>query len=186
MKLSLETAETNVVGSNFLNTITNSGCTNICTTVNDVYGKAVYNTSEKNIEILDYKILVPDKVIRVNFTDKKSEKLVCDKEDIFDLRNGLFIALAKHLYKNTYTLEGIELKAKEFSYTKKYIKMIDKVIRNHNKKIEEEKIVKEKEKEEKRLAHERRMKNNKRKREYKIEIQKEAYLRALKEFQNGK
>lgn len=100
------------------------------------------------------------------------------------MRKGLFISIAKHLYKDKYTLDGIEEKAMEISYTKEYIKMVDKAIREHEKfeKAEKERIAKEKK--EKRLAHEKRMERDRKRREHKIEIQKEAYLRAMCEFKN--
>lgn len=136
--------------------------------------------------IVGYDVVVPNKVILVTFSDGKTEKLICSEEDEFDLRKGLFIAIAKHKYKDEFTLEGIEAKAKEISYTKKYVKMVDKAIKNHDKAIKEQKIAEEREREEKRKAHEKRMKNAKKHREKKIQVQKEAYLLAMKEFQADK
>lgn len=134
--------------------------------------------------IKKYEILCPEKVIRVTFTDGKQEKLVCDKEDKFDLKTGLFIAIAKHMYKDKYTLEGIEEMARELSYTKECVLMVNKAIKEHEKyeKTEKERIAKEKE--EKRLAHEKRMEQDRKRREHKIEIQKEAYLRAMCELRD--
>lgn len=140
-------------------------------------------SKNKSDKITGYQIIVPNKVIEVYFEDNKKEKLVCHEEDTFDLHKGLFLAIAKHLYKDRYTLEGIEAKAIEIGYTKKYVKMVDAIIRDYNrvKKANEEFF--NKEKENRRIAHEKRMKNDARKRERKIEIQKEAYLRAMREFQ---
>lgn len=140
----------------------------------------------KEVEIKRYRILAPNKVIEVYFTDGSKEKLVCHDEDTFDLRKGLFLAIAKHLYKDKYTIEGIEAKAIEIGCTKKYVKMVDNIIKKH---IKEEKMDEEINKvldENKRIAHEKRMKNDAKKREHKIEIQKEAYLRAMREFQEEK
>lgn len=150
------------------------------------FDTTVTTDTTKICKIEKYEILCPEKVIRVTFTDEKQEKVVCDKVDTFDLRKGLCIAIAKHMYKDKYTLEGIEEKALEVSYTKEYVKMVDKAIREHEKfeKTEKERI--EKEKEEKRLAHAKRMERDKKRREHKIEIQKEAYLRAMREFQEEK
>lgn len=145
-----------------------------------------FKLKEKKLKtgIKKYEILCPEKVIRVTFIDGKQEKLVCDKEDKFDLRTGLFIAIAKHMYKEKYTLEGIEEMARELSYTKECVSMVDKVIKEHEKyeKTEKERIVKAKE--EKRLAHKKRMERDRKIREHKIEIQKEAYLRAMCEFRD--
>lgn len=100
------------------------------------------------------------------------------------MRKGLFIAIAKHMYKDKYTLDGIEEKAMEISYTKEYVKIVDKAIREHEKLEKEEKERIAKEKEEKRLAHEKRVERDRKRREHKIEIQKEAYLRAMCEFKD--
>ena len=134
--------------------------------------------------IKKYEILCPEKVVRVTFTDGNQEKVVCDKSDKFDLRKGLFIAIAKHMYKDKYTLEGIEEMARELSYTKECVLMVNKAIKEHEKheKTEKERIAKEKE--EKRLAHKKRMERDRKRREHKIEIQKEAYLRAMCEFRD--
>lgn len=103
--------------------------------------------------IIDIKMIVPNKVMKVFFADKTSVKLVCSEPDTFDLRMGCFIALAKKFYSKTYTIEGIEHKAKELSYEKKYDNIVNKAIKNYNKKlklveqekakIEEEKLIKE-------------------------------------------
>lgn len=136
--------------------------------------------------IVGYDVVVPNKVILVTFLDGITEKLICSEEDEFDLRKGLFIAIAKHKYKDEFTLEGIEAKAKEISYTKAYVKMVDKVIRKHDKAIEEQKKAEEKQREEKKRTYEKRMKNAKKNRERKIQIQKDAYLLAMREFQADK
>lgn len=86
------------------------------------------------------------------------------------------------MYKEKYTLEGIEHKATELSYQKKYVKMIDKVIKEHDKKLIEVENKKYEETMQKRLAHERKVKRDKKKRERMINIQKEAYVRAMKEI----
>lgn len=81
----------------------------------NITSDAIIITSDK---IIGYQIIVPNKVIEVYFEDNKKEKLVCHEEDTFDLHKGLFLAIAKHLYKDRYTLEGIEAKAIEIGYTK--------------------------------------------------------------------
>ena len=95
----------------------------------NITSDAIIITSDK---IIGYQIIVPNKVIEVYFEDNKKEKLVCHEEDTFDLHKGLFLAIAKHLYKDRYTLEGIEAKAIEIGYTKKYVKMVDAIIRDYN------------------------------------------------------
>lgn len=110
------------------------------------------NDDIKNIlssHIKDYQILCPGKVVRVDFTDNTSEKMVLKDPDVFDIRRCLFIAVAKHLYKDTYTPEGIEHKATLLSYEKKYAKIVDSAIKNHEKKEKEKLLKLQKEKEEK-------------------------------------
>lgn len=150
-------------------------------------GIPILNMSYKQeIVIEGYEILVPDKVIRVYFSDCSFEKMVCKSGDEFDLRRGLYLALAKHLYKKEFTVEGIEVKATELSYMKKYVNMVEKAIKKHDR-LEKEKIeFAQKQKEEKKAKHDEMIKQNKKKRERKIEIQKEAYLRAMREIESEK
>lgn len=133
-------------------------------------------------KISSYEILARNKVIRVSFSDNTQEKVICDDKDEFDLRRGLFVALSKKMYKEKYTLEGIEHMATELSYQKKYVKMVDKAIKEHNRKLVEEENKKHEEALQKRLAYERKVKRDKKKRERTINIQKEAYVRAMKEI----
>lgn len=58
------------------------------------FESSVYEDNN-NIEISDYDILFPNKVIRVDFSDNTQEKVVCDDKDKFDLQRGLFVALSK-------------------------------------------------------------------------------------------
>ena len=132
--------------------------------------------------IKEFKIIIPGKVIVVNFANGTTQKVVCDDKDTFDLRRGLFVALSKNMYKDKYTLEGIEHMATELSYQKKYVKMVDKAIKEHDRKLVEAENKKHEEAMKKRHAHERKVKRDKKKRERAINIQKEAYVRAMKEI----
>ncbi len=145
-----------------------------------------YNIRE---HIKDYVIIVPNKVVEVLFEDGTTEKMVCQEEDTFDIRRCLFIALAKHLYKKEYTFEGIEYKANEMMYIKQYTKMIDHVIKNHVKGELAVQKKKQQEQEEKERIDERRNKRyeykercKQKEKERQIELQKEAYLRAMREY----
>ena len=145
------------------------------------------NDDIKNIlssHIKDYQILCPGKVVRVDFTDNTSEKMVLKDPDVFDIRRCLFIAVAKHLYKDTYTPEGIEHKATLLSYEKKYAKIVDSAIKNHEKKEKEKLLKLQKEKEEKERIKRKRAKNLKRREqlrkkriEEQINIQKEVIIK---------
>ena len=96
--------------------------------------------------IFNINVIVPDKVVEIEFYDGK-EKMVCHEDDVFDLRKCCFIAIAKHLYKKEYTQEGIEHMATQLTYQKKYVKIVDKALKDYKKKEEEkpEKIRKEEE-----------------------------------------
>lgn len=145
------------------------------------------NDDIKNIlssHIKDYQILCPGKVVRVDFIDNTSEKMVLKDPDVFDIHRCLFIAIAKHLYKGTYTPEGIEYIATLLSYEKKYVKMVNNAIKDHEKKEKEKLLKLQKEKEEKERIERKRAKNLKRREqlrkrriEEQIIIQKEAIIR---------
>ena len=103
--------------------------------------------------ILDINVIVPDKVVEIEFWDGK-EKMVCHKDDTFDLRKCCFIAIAKHLYKKEYTQEGIEYMATQLAYQKKYVKIVDKALKDYKRK-EEEKEKKAHDEEKERIIRER-------------------------------
>lgn len=94
------------------------------------------------------------KVTKITFVDGTSMKMVCHEDDTFDLRRCLFIAIAKKLYKERYTWEGIEHKATELSYLKSATKVVDKALKDYNNKI------KEAEKEAKEIADKKRAAEN--------------------------
>ena len=98
--------------------------------------------------ILDINVIVPNKVVEITFYDMMKEKMVCHKDDTFDLRKCCFIAIAKHLYKKEYTYEGIEYMAEQLMYQKKYVKIVDAALKAFAKKeAEKEKAVKKAEEE---------------------------------------
>lgn len=104
-------------------------------------------------DIFDINVIVPDKVVEIEFCDGK-EKMICHKEDTFDLRKCCFIAISKHLYKKEYTYEGIEHMADQLMYQKKYVKVVDKALKDYYKK-EAEKERMRKEEEENKIIRER-------------------------------
>lgn len=97
-------------------------------------------------DIFDINVIVPDKVVEIEFYDGK-EKMVCHNDDTFDLRKCCFIAIAKHLYKKEYTQEGIEYMSTQLTYQKKYVKIVDKALKDYKRKEKEkaEKIRREEE-----------------------------------------
>lgn len=142
-------------------------------------------------DISDISVIIPNKVVEITFTDKHKEKMICHKDDIFDLRTCCFIAIAKRKYKATHTQEGIEWKAFKLTHLKKYNKIVDKALKDYEnkQKAEAAKKIEEIKKQErierkraKRLAYKQRRAERKAKeeKERQIEIQKEAYIQALK------
>lgn len=132
--------------------ITNEGLSYDLSWQNTHYSpiSASFLTAEKgwtSEQIWDINVIVPEKVVEITFCDMKKEKMVCHKDDTFDLRKCCFIAIAKHLYKKEYTQEGIEYMAAQLTYQKKYVKIVDKALKDYKKKEEEkaEKIRKEEE-----------------------------------------
>ena len=87
-------------------------------------------------DIFNINVIVYGKVVEIEFYDGK-EKMICHEDDVFDLRRCCFIAIAKHLYKNEYTPEGIEYMATQLTYQKKYVKIVDKALKEYWKKEEE-------------------------------------------------
>lgn len=151
--------------------------------------------SPRSETIYDFNVIVPGKVVEVIFADGTKEKMVCHKDDTFDLRNCLFIAIAKHLYKEDYTFEGIEWIANQLKYMKKYVKIVDVAMKFHDRR---QKLIIKQEEEHKaeleRIERKRAKKEAYKKRraikkeniekEKQIEIQKEAYIRAMNEIHN--
>lgn len=138
-----------------------------------------------SLHIKDYQILCPDKVVRVDFADNTSEKMVLKNPDVFDIHRCLFIAIAKHLYKDAFTPEGIEYAATLLSYEKKYVKIVNDAIKDHEKKEKEKLLKLLREKEEKERIKRKRAKNLKRREqlrkkriEEQVNIQKKAIIRA--------
>lgn len=167
--------------------------------LNNAYGMLVngeigfYNEQAKTVlsEIItEINIIVPNKVVEVTFADGKKEKMVCHEEDTFNLRNCLFISIAKHLYKGEYTFEGIEWKAFELMHMKKYVKIVDSALKTFNRKQKETVKLENKKRADQEAAERKRAKKQaykksraaKREQEEKdkqVAIYREAYLQAM-------
>ena len=122
-------------------------------------------------QIKDVKEYVSNKVYEFTFNDDTKIKTICDEEDVFDLEYAFYLALAKKLYSETYTFEGVIHKSYELQYEKKYVKIVKNGIKLF-KKIQEEKIKKEQEEELKKNQHkkyiEKKIKAKKRKEQNEI------------------
>lgn len=135
-----------------------------------------YEHTEGNIFSIN--VIVPDKVVEIEFYDGK-EKMVCHKDDAFDLRKCCFIAIAKHLYKREYTYEGIEYMAEQLMYQKKYVKIVDRAMKEYQK-LEEEKAKKIREEEEEKIIRARQRARRWKKKQRRIEQREAERNEALK------
>ena len=125
-------------------------------------------------DIFNINVIVPDKVVEIEFYDG-IEKMVCHKDDAFDLRKCCFIAIAKHLYKKEYTQEGIEYMATQLTYQKKYVKIVDKALKDYKKK-EEEKAEKIRKEEEEKIIRERQSIKRRKQKERRAQRHREALI----------
>ena len=144
-------------------------------TMRDVYDSTTYpqqllylSSSGKSSKIIDVNILVPKKVVEVTFLDGDKQKTVCQEPDVFSLEQAISICLTKHLLGGT----GAYNKAVK-NGVKVYKENQEEMRR---KKAEEERIAKRRAK---KAAYMKR--RTERRREEQIEIQKEAYVRAMRE-----
>lgn len=119
-------------------------------TISNAYS-TVKGLTDMNEWISDINVIVPDKVVEITFVDGKTEKMVCHEDDTFDLRKCCFIAIAKHLYKKEYTLEGIEYIGTQLTYQKKYVKIVDKALKNYKRKVADKEKAERNEAEEKEI-----------------------------------
>lgn len=148
------------------------------------------NVKNNNFDAINwYKIkdfdIIGDKVMKVLFYDGKTVKVVCHEDDVFDIKRGLFLAMAKHQLKDTHTIEGIEHEATQFSYLKGYNKIVDDAIKAHDKKLKELKKQKQQEEEKLRIKENKKRKHAeylKRREEKRINTQAQAVLRGLQMY----
>lgn len=113
-------------------------------------------------------VKVHNNTVLVTFADNTKTVAVLDKEDKFDLEQGISICITKKL-----------LGENGSSIYNKLIKRAFKVKNQNEKAAEKAKKAKEKENQRKELALARHKKKMNKKREEQIEIQKEAYIRAM-------
>lgn len=126
--------------------------------------------NDLNNEIIDVNVIVSNKVVEVTFIDGDKQKAVCQEPDVFSLEQAISICLTKHMLGGTGAYN-------------KVVKNGVKVYKENQKemcriKAEEELLAKRRAK---RAEYMKRRAN--RRREEQIEIQKEAYIRALREVE---
>jgi hypothetical protein len=132
-----------------------------------------YFKSEKYImpDIKDIK--VSHDIVFVTFTDNTKTKAVLDVEDVFNIEQAVSICITKKLLGDSGD-----------SIYNKLIRRAFKVKDQNEKKAKEAELKAAEEKRIKEVAISKYQKRKNKKREEAIEIQKEAYLRAMREF-NG-
>lgn len=159
--------------------------------VEKIQKKIDYYKRESGFEKIEE--VVPEKVLKVTFNGRTC-KLVCDSRDVFSLEKALYIAIAKRYWTDTCTSEGIEKKAEEIKLEKCYVNKVEKAkkllaamkdLEKENAEYEallearRQKRWERKQKQMDRRAEKKKAQEEK-EREEKIQIQTEAYLRAMK------
>lgn len=147
------------------------------TLCNDGNGYYMSTSSSKgeSRRIKDVNILVPNKVVEVTFADGTKEKAVCREPDVFSLETAIAICISKKIMGGSSTYNNA---------VKRGVKVYEDKLKEAEKaKAEEDRIAK---KRAKRLEYKKNkeLKRKAQEREEKIEIQKEAYKRAIEEMGN--
>jgi len=126
--------------------------------------------TQDKMKITDVRIIVPGKVVEVKFADGLKEKVVCQEPDVFSLESAISICIAKHASGGH----------------KAYHKAIKDAFKVYDEKLKKEAAdaaLKEKIKERKAKKIAQKEKRKQKADEHQIKIQKEAYVRAIKEIE---
>ena len=139
-----------------------------------------YQEKEKKNDIYFKKIIErnPNRVYEFIFQDNTHIKTICAEEDLnsFSLEYAFFLALAKYLYNEEYTFEGVINKSYELMTQKKYIKIVNKGIKVFKTEQKQKEELEKKERKNKEIQKNHYLKNQKRKK-----AQKEKENNILKE-----
>ena len=129
-----------------------------------------YKLVPRNMEIKDYKV-INDKVVIVTFVNGTTEKAVCDSEDTFDLERAIEICVCKKMFGGTKAYNNTIKNAL------RQVALIDK------KRKEDEELAKLIARKKEKAAKKKERRAEKIRKEM-IDIQAEAYLKAMKMY-NG-
>lgn len=142
-------------------------------------GRLIYNTFspltiiKNSSKVKDVNVIVPDKVVEVLFEDGTKEKAVCRKPDVFSLEQAIAICIGKKIMGGSSA----------------YNNAIKHGLKIYNDKLKKEELDKEEQerianKRAKRIAYKKRKaaEREQAEKERQIEIQKEAYIRAMTEM----
>ena len=142
-------------------------------------GKLFYNPANPSIiiknpsKVEDVNVIVPNKVVEVTFADGTKEKSVCREPDVFSLEQAIAICIGKKIMGGSGAYNNaIKHGLKVYE---------DKLKKEKIDKTEKERIAN---KRAKRIAYKKRKaaEREQAERERQIEIQKEAYIRAMEEM----
>lgn len=166
--------------------------------VKKIQKKINYYKRESGFEKIEE--VVPEKVLNIKIKEGVATifgyegKIVCDERDKFSMEYALYLALAKCDYGKKYTSEGIEKKAGELKFERCYVDKVEKAkkllaamkeLEKENAEYEallearRQKRWERKQRQMDRRAEKKKLQEEK-EREEKIQIQTEAYLRAMK------
>ena len=166
--------------------------------VEKIQKKIDYYKRESGFEKIEK--VVPGKILNIKIKEGVSTifgyegKIVCDERDKFSMEYALYLALAKCDYGKKYTSEGIEKKAGELKFERCYVNKVEKAekllaameeLEKENAEYEallearRQKRWERKQRQMDRRAEKKKAQEEK-EREEKIQIQTEAYLRAMK------
>lgn len=120
-------------------------------------------------------------VIFVTFKDGKTEKAVLDKDDEFSFEHGLTIIMLEKLLSDM----GVDGKSVHNKLVNRALKFYDKQEKEKADKAKKEADEKARKKRAEEKQRAKKCKQSAAEREYQIEIQKEAYLRAMKEIKES-
>lgn len=166
--------------------------------VEKIQKKIDYYKRESGFEKIEE--VVPEKILNIKIKEGVATifgyegKIVCDERDKFSMEYALYLALAKCDYGKKYTSEGIEKKAGELKFERCYVDKVEKAkkllaameeLKKENAEYEallearRQNRWERKQRQMDRRAEKKRLQEEK-EREEKIQIQTEAYLRAMK------
>lgn len=128
-------------------------------------------------EIVDVNIIVPDKVVEVTFFDGIKERAVCKEPDVFSLEQAIGICISKKVMGGSSAYNNA---------VKRGIKVYENKISEEQMNKEEQERIERKRAKKKAYKERRATKRAQEEREKQIEIQKEAYIRAMMEVENMK
>lgn len=128
-------------------------------------------------QVTNVNIIVPNKVVEVTFLDGTKEKSVCREPDVFSLEQAIGICISKKIMGGSSAYNNA---------VKRGIKVYEEKIHKEKKDKEEQERIEKKRAKRKAYKERRAAKREQEEKEKEIEIQKEAYVRAMIEIKNMK